>query len=150
MRAKVLELSTGHGLEAPRYANVIDLAKSAGKRTLAQELDKRKRLLEAVPFEQGESASSYTYMRTSDNPRKDALLYAGWAQRLERAGGGALAAIARLEAAAANRKADVMEDQLRDQLKAQEAQAARQRESEAANQQFLEALRALQAMQPSR
>lgn len=150
LRAKVLELSTGHGLEAPHYTNVIDLAKSAGKRTLAQELDKRKRLLEAVPFELGERGSSYTYMRTTDNPRKDALLYAAWAQRLERAGGVALAAIARLEAAAANRKADVMEGQLREQLKAQEAQAARQREAEADNQQLLNAVRALQAMQPMR
>lgn len=150
LRARVLELSTGHGLEAYRYLNVIDLAKSAGKRTLAQELDKRKRLLEAVPFEQGERASSYTHMRTSDNPRKDALLYGAWAQRLEREGGGALAAIARLEAAAADREADAMEGKLREQLKAQEAQAARQREAEVANQQLLNAVRALQAMQPKR
>lgn len=148
LRVRVLELSTGHGLEAFRYPNVIDLARSAGKQPLAQELDKRKRLLESVPFEQGAKAAPY--LLASDNPRKDAQMYAAWAQRLERAGGGALAAVARLEAAGAHRKAGVMEGQLRDQLKAQEAQAARQRESEATNQQFLDALRALQAMQPRR
>jgi hypothetical protein len=152
LRAKVLALSTGYGLEEFRYSEVIDLAKKAGKLALATELEKRMAVLKKVSFDPGgksEARGGSAYARKSDNPRIDSQRYADWAERLDRAdGGAALAAIARLQSAGAAREADQMEGRLRDDLKAQEAREASRRESEETNKQLLETLRMIQSMQP--
>lgn len=143
LRAKVLELSTEFGLHEYRYPEVISLAKKGGKPALATEFEKRHAVLNKVHFIPG--------VKPEDNKRIESQKYAEWAKRLERADGGvALAAIARIQSAAAAREADQMEGQLRDSLKAQEAREASNRASDKLFEQFNETLRVLQSMQPKR
>ena len=150
LRVKVLQMSTGHGLDAFRYPEVISLAKTAGKNALATELAKRHAILLKVPFEPGADSQGFSFRMMSDNPRGDAQKYAAWAQRLERSGGLSLAAIARLEGIGADRHADEKEGQLRDQLKAQEEREANRKASEESTRQYQELLRTIQSMQPKR
>lgn len=150
LRAKIVQLSTGHGLDTYRYQEVISLAKTAGKNAVATELEKRHAVLSKVPFEPGTEAQTFSYRGMSDNPRGDAQKYAAWAQRLERAGGPALAAIARLEGMGADRHADHMEGQLRDRLKAQEEREANRKANEESTKQYYELLQTIQSMQPKR
>lgn len=153
LRAKVLELSTANGLDELGYSSVIYLAKKSGNLALAEELGKRYAALKKTPFIPGGKSedSAMAYLRKSDNPRIDSQKYADWAKRLEKSDGGvALAAIARIQSAAAAREADQRESQLRDSLKAQEAREASRRESEELNKQLNETLRVLQSMQPMR
>jgi len=143
-RAQVVQLSTGFGLDEFRYSDPIIEAKKAGKLALAAELEKRQLVLKKEQFGGGGFRRSI-----GESPRIVAQKYTEWADRLERAGGPALAAIARLEASAADDFADDLEANLRERLDEQNERDTRRRETEESNQQFYEGLRMLQSMQPA-
>ncbi|MCW5625605.1 MAG: hypothetical protein KIT73_12905 [Burkholderiales bacterium] len=143
LKARVLSLSTGRGLQAVYYHQAIEQARRAGKQALVSELEHRQSLLERTPRVPGEAYPSPDF----ENPRNDARSFAGWADRLEQAGAPALAAIARVESVALEKSADEREARLQAHLASEQSREAERQKTDASMKEIERALRALQAMQ---